>query len=343
MRFLILSLLCAGSLAAQTPPKVAPCDTAAVLLKAPATFGVGAATVTAACATQASWLTSWAASRDSATRRVVGELLHGVRAAAPITPPAVIPVPTPVPTPQGAQYPNRPSAFTKSSEINFSQRVPSQPDNVDRPIAGTNWNMIYFGANWTPAADSTWVGHWAPGSYGGGVIGQGGGHGIGNVFTYAPSGATRVYLSMRVYFDFDASQWHPISNKFVNIECDHSLILMQLKEGGSWRHAEELSTGSPYTSFFVDKGLSQPGEAHLAGQVDNRAVPNRQWTQIEVLIDLPNHVFKIWQDGVLTTDAAPSFASTRITMVGVYAFRGGGGETLSADLNYKYDHFFVAW
>jgi hypothetical protein len=77
--------------------------------------------------------------------------------------------------------------------------------------------------------------------------------------------------------------------------------------------------------------------------VDNRPVPNRQWTQIEILIDIPNHVYKIWQDGVLTTNASPSFASTRINAVGVYAFRGGGGETLSTDLYYKYDHFFIAW
>jgi hypothetical protein len=30
-------------------------------------------------------------------------------------------------------------------------------------------------------------------------------------------------------------------------------------------------------------------------------------------------------------------------MVGVYAFRGGGGETLTTDLFYRYDHFFLAW
>jgi uncharacterized protein YjdB len=255
----------------------------------------------------------------------------------------------PVSTPGSGLYPNRPASFTQSTEIDFSQAIPSLPDNVDRPISGApGWNMIYFGNNWSQTTDPSapqsapgiWSGHWAPGSYGGGVIGQGGGHGIGNVFTYAPRGATRLYLSMRVYFDFPANLWHPISNKFVNIEGNNSLILMQLREGGYWRHAEELSSSG---DIFVDGGTSVPRELHIPGQLDNRAVPNRQWTQIEVLVDIPNHVFKIWQDGVLTTDATPTFTSTIITTVGIYAFRGGGGETLSTDLYYKYDHFFIAW
>ena len=246
-------------------------------------------------------------------------------------------------------YPNRPASFTQSTEIDFSQAIPSLPDNVDRPISGApGWNMIYFGGNWNQMSDPTapqsapgvWRGHWAPGSYGGGVIGQGGGHGIGNVFSYTPAGASRLYMSLRVYFDFDPSQWHPISNKFVNIEGDHSQILVQLDEGGNWRHAEELGyTG--YNSFGVDFNRNSP--TSISGQVDNRAVPNRQWTQIEVLIDFPNHIFKIWQDGVLTTNATPTFASTRINTFGINAFRGGGGETLTTDLYWRYDHFFLAW
>jgi hypothetical protein len=252
------------------------------------------------------------------------------------------------PAPAGL-YPNRPASYTRSSEIDFSQSVPTGSDQIDQPIAGTSWNMIYYGGNWTKATDASapqsapgiWQGRWAPGSYGGGVIGQGGGHGIGNVFTRAPSGTSRLYMSMRVYFDFDASLWHPISNKFVNLEGDHSQILMQLREGGDWRHAEELGS-SGFSSFWVDNRATS-GETHLAGQVDNRAVPNRRWVQIEVLIDLPNRVFKIWQDGVLTTNATPNFASTEINTVGIYAYRGGGGETLNTELFYKYDHFFIAW
>jgi len=246
-------------------------------------------------------------------------------------------------------YPNRPASFTHSTEIDFSQAIPSLPDNVDRPISGASgWNMIYFGNSWTKTTDASapqsspgvWQGHWAPGLFGGGVIGQGGGHGIGNVFSYAPAGASRLYMSLRVYFDFAASQWHPISNKFVNIEGDHSQILVQLNEGGNWRHAEELGY-TAFSSFGVDFNRNSP--TSISGQVDNRAVPTRQWTQIEVLIDFPNHVFKVWQDGVLTTDATPTFASTRINTFGINAFRGGGGETLTTDLYWRYDHFYLAW
>jgi hypothetical protein len=150
-------------------------------------------------------------------------------------------------------------------------------------------------------------------------------------------------MSIRAYFDFDAADWHPVSNKFVNIFSNHSTILMQLREADNWRHAEELRAGDPYSSFFVDDGVDDVNEDHIPGQIDNRAVPNRQWTHIEVLIDMPNHVFKIWQDGVLTTDAAPNFASTQMDEFGLYAFRGGGGETLENDLYYQYDHFFLAW
>lgn len=267
---------------------------------------------------------------------------------APVTPPPQ-PVDTtpccPAPPPPAAgTYPNRPATYTRASELDFSQAIPTAPDNVDRPIVGApaGWNMIYFGTSWARISDPSapqsapgvWQGTWAPGSYGGGIIGQGGGHGIGNVFTYVADGTTRLYMSMRLYFDFDASQWHPVSNKFVNIETDNGLLLVQLNEGGQWRHAEQLINGG--ASWWIDPGNSP-------GQVSNPPVPTRRWTQLEVLIDLPNRVFRIWQDGVLTTNATPTFAATKLRGVGWNAFRGGGGETLSASLGYRYDHFYLAW
>jgi hypothetical protein len=268
-----------------------------------------------------------------------------------------IAVSVPSTPPVGGLYPNRPAAFTKSSEIDFTQALPPMPDDVNQPIAGTSWFTYgtYSGPvsapipNWTRTTDASapqsapgiWQGHFAPGSYGGGVIGQGGGHGIGDVVTPTPN-ITRLYMSTRVYFDFDPADWHPISNKFVIIEGNNgsNLILVQLRENGDWRHAEELG---PSGSFYVDGGTDFPGEDHIPGQLDNRAVPTRQWVQIEILIDLPGHVFKVWQDGVLTTNATPTFASTFMNTVGVHAFRGGGGETITKDLYWRYDHFFIAW
>jgi hypothetical protein len=352
-------VLAASIGAAQTPAKTPACVDTAKALSAPPIYGVGATTIKNACPAFRNF--AWADYRslrqtvpantpmtygmlEQLLTRWYGPDVNAKPGPGPVpspTPPTPTPTPSPTPPPQAGLYPNRPASFTKSSEIDFSQSPASLPDNVDRPIPGASgWNMIYFGSNWAKTSDGSWLGRWAPGSYGGGVIGSGSGHGIGNVFTYAANGTNRLYLSMRVYFDFDAANWHPISNKFVNLEGDRSLILMQLKEGGHWRHAEELANGG---SFFVDGGRSAPGEAHIAGQIDNRPVPNRQWTQIEVLIDIPNRVYKIWQDGVLTTNATPTFASSKITTVGVYAFRGGGGETLKTELAYKYDHFFIAW
>lgn len=159
------------------------------------------------------------------------------------------------------------------------------------------------------------------------------GHGIGNIFTYTPSGATRLYWSGHLRFGFpDATYWHSISNKFVNIETNAGLILVQLREGSNWRHAEDLGSG-----FFIDPSNSP-------GQVDNRAVPVNQNVQIEVMIDLTNHIFKVWQDGVITTNtAAANFAGSSIVGFSINTFRGGGGETLAADLTYQYDHFRLAW
>src|SRR5262249_41106949 len=165
--------------------------------------------------------------------------------------------------------PNRPPAYTNSTEINFSQSVPTGNPAVDNRISRTDWLMwgANFRDNWTRVTDATapqspsdvFRGHWAAGNYGGG-------HGIGTVFTYGPGNVwlsnpiSRLYVSLRVYFDFDASLWHPVSNKFVNITGNHSLILVQLNEGGKWRHAEELGA-SGYSSFWVDDNAI-PGEAH---------------------------------------------------------------------------------
>jgi predicted nucleic acid-binding Zn-ribbon protein len=244
----------------------------------------------------------------------------------------------------GGFTPNKPATWTNFTQLDFSQVAPGQT-SVDAPIVGAElgWNTIY-NSNFVKSSDPTapqspssvWVGTWPAGSYGGGVIGQGGGHGIGNVFTTKPNGTNRIYASTRVYFDMDANQWHPISNKFINIETNNGLILVQLNEGGHWRHAEFLSATTG--SFWVDPGNG------TAGQVSNIAVPTRKWVHLEVLIDIPNRIFKVWQDGVLTTDAKVTFTGvSKIYGIGWNAFRGGGGETISKPFAWRYDHFYVAW
>lgn len=265
---------------------------------------------------------------------------------APVTPPVPPDTTTPpvIPPPSVGTYPNRPASYTASSDLDFSQAVPGAPDNVDRPILGapSGWNMIFFGTSWT-SANGQWTGSWVPGSYGGGVIGQGGGHGIGNIFYY-PGNTSRLYMSIRAYFDMTASQWHPISNKFVNIECNNSLILVQLQEANRhWRHVEEL--GKTGGSWYIDPDPTQAAnEPHIAGQIANPPVPVRQWTQIEVLVDLPAKTLKVWQDGLLTTDGKNlPFKSTTCYTPAWNAFRGGGGETITTPFNWQYTDAFIAW
>jgi hypothetical protein len=255
-------------------------------------------------------------------------------------------------------FPNRPANYTNATSIDFSQApVSSGNDQIDRAIAGaTGWNMIFFlnngtdfpgQPNWSKISDSSaiqsppdvWRGHmpkgtWAPDT----------GHGMGNVFSRVMAGTTKVYVSMRALFEFPdgASNWHPISNKFLYVPTDGEThaILMQLVEGGNWRHAEELH---PAGNFYVDNGIDAPGEDHIPGQIANPPVPTNEWVHFEIIIDLVGGVYRIWQNGVLTTDASPSFRSTSISMVEFTAFRGGGGETLTADIYYRYDHILVAW
>lgn len=260
--------------------------------------------------------------------------------------------------PSGGFYPNKPIGYLNSSELDFSQSVPAGAAGSDIAIPGTDWYVWAsgtgnpFSSYWTKTLDatapqtppSTWVGNWVPGTFATG-------HGIGNVFTYGPSNIfltspiTQLYFSTRLYYEFpNTTYWQPVSNKFINITGNHSQILVQLNEGGKWRHCEELGYGDPYYNFAIDNSISNPPtEITYPGLLSNGVVPINQWLQIEMQIDLPNRIFKVWQDGVLTTNGAPIFASTSINTIGINAHRGGGGETLDANLYFHYDHFYIAW
>jgi hypothetical protein len=252
------------------------------------------------------------------------------------------------------------AAWQGSADLDMSQSVPSPPDNVDRPIAGGNgWNMIYFGDSWLPGTTSSfglpdkpagfnnrvWRGRYTPGSYGGGVVGAGSGYGIGNFFLVLGHTVRRVHIGMLMYFDFpDASYWHPISNKGVNIEGSNALLLRQWKEGSHYNHCEQLHFTSGALSFFIDNDSpSSDGEKHPAGQLNNNAVPLRQWVKSECEIDLMNGVFRSGQDGVLTTVSTPPFTPTTMQPPGINFFRGGGGETLSQNRDYYVGHIHVRY
>lgn len=254
----------------------------------------------------------------------------------------------------GGFYPNKPTGWTNTSEYDFSQAVPSPPEDVDRRIGTTDFMMWGggFSTNYTLQSDATapqspssiYRAHWAAGDFSGP-----GGHGLGNIFTrghplnqFIATPTPRIYISVRMYFDYPSGQadWQPVSNKFINIECNTGQILVQLYEQGNYRHCEELNNAG---SFFVDGGQNQPGETHIPGQLTNPVVPTNQWVHLEFVIDIPNHIFKVWQNGVLTTSATPTFVASSMVTIGFNAFRGGGGEVLVDNLNWLYDHIHVAW
>jgi hypothetical protein len=245
-------------------------------------------------------------------------------------------------------YPNRPPSFTNSAEIDFSQAIPGSPGS-DRPISGApGWAMIYDnadggGSNFSEISDASaplspsgvWQAHWAPGSYGGGVIGSGSGHGIGNVYYTLPS-PTALYGSIRIKFDANYA-WHPISNKFVFLSPD--AILVQLDEGGNWLHGEVLDAG-----VWLDPNNADTPSSVAISTWRNDPISRGVWHHVEFVVDRAAGTFKIWLDGSLKTSASNIvFPSSTFTEFNLTAFRGGGGETISQDMYWYYDHAFIAW
>jgi hypothetical protein len=156
------------------------------------------------------------------------------------------------------------------------------------------------------------------------------------------NGQTRLYCSVWVYFEYpDAgtADWHSISNKFINLETNGpvpgSNTLVEVYEGGKWLHASELASGTS-----MDAGT---------GQVDNNPVLTNQWNQVEMVIDIPNKLWKVWLNGTLKSDSTQRpggqypFIQTSIVSFSIKSFRGGGGEYLASDLHWRYDHIYLAW
>lgn len=248
--------------------------------------------------------------------------------------------------PPGGPYPNRPANFSNSRLIDFSQAVPSAGPSGDRPVAGIDWAVLYDGnpSNFThltdPAAPGSPPGVWQvrfpPGSYGGGVIGQGTGWGAGNVFTDSPISARPSALYVSVWHKVDPNyQWHPISNKFLYISPGQ--VLVQIKEGSKWLHAESLNMGQ----WLDPQG---PLNGAVLIKYKNDPVSKGVWHHYEFLIDIAAGTFKVWLDGDLKTSAINvRFSESYFNEVNMTAYRGGGGETLTQELFWYYDEVLVAW
>ena len=89
----------------------------------------------------------------------------------------------------------------------------------------------------------------------------------------------------------------------------------QINEGGNWFHFEELANAG---SYFADP-------------IVNTAPSFGAWHQLEIDLDIAGGRARIWLDGVLRTDGSTDFVAERTVGFGIYAFRGGGGESPARD------------
>lgn len=187
--------------------------------------------------------------------------------------------------------------------------------------AGQNVWVSYFFANNTGIP----VGSVATGS--------GPGSSIGDIYTGAANGTSRIYFSALMYFDLPSnSYWHSISSKFMEFQCPGGDFVIHLfASGGNYLFCE-CADGS---AFNLDS---------THGQISNNPIPLRQWIEIESLIDLPNKTWKLWLNGNLTSaNTNIPFVATSFNEHHIVLFRGGGGETLSNDVSYIFDDAIAVW
>lgn len=235
--------------------------------------------------------------------------------------------------------------------LDFSQAIPDTT-GADVDIPGTDGFKVFgMTPGWTvpdmPGAPlsplKVWRGHVSPGAYGSPTSG----YGIGNVYRYVHlvGGKKRKwYIGIAFYLDHDATNIHPISNKFLNAEVSQPSaalpfgnILTQINEGGIWL-ATTQEVDEPYRTP-IDNAIA-------AGRLTNAPVPFRQWNILERLVDYDTNRLTVWLNGTVyihsTSVPWAQTASDGAISDGAYAFWGGGGETVPADRYYVYDHLIIA-
>lgn len=249
-----------------------------------------------------------------------------------------------VTVPGTPSYPNKPSGYTNTREISFTQSIPSGIGS-ERAIASSGtpgWRMIYDQndggvSTFSQQTDGTapnsppaiWRLHFIPGTYTDG-------HASGNVFTvFSAPKPQRLYCSF-VFMLNAGFPFHPISNKFIWMVPGQ--LLIQLQETIRWLHAEHLD-GSQWLDNVI--GPTNGATLHT---YNNDAVSTGAWHNLEFVLDRPAGTWQIWLDGSLKLNASgititdPEFDEFLIT-----GHRGGGGETLATDGYWYYDHIHLAW
>lgn len=225
--------------------------------------------------------------------------------------------------------------YANNRTLDFSQPVPTGNNQVDNPIVGTDFITIYMSATDGPLLQSdgaapgspsgVWNWHWAAGDYSGG-----GGHGFGNfsinVRSIMGHDATKFYVAAVMKFSVS---WvpQPVSNKWLNVDTDGGVIVVQWYEnGGDYFPMDELVSGGSYLTCNISNTPYVPGV----------------WEQVEVLIDFTADTLKIWRQGTLVSSRTNyNWASTLANTIGWNQFRGGGGEILAASFEQTYDHVYV--
>lgn len=242
-----------------------------------------------------------------------------------------------------ALYPNKPSGYTASREIDFAMAVPTSY-GADRSIPGSdNFHMIYdvdYGGGeqsimrvadaTAPSGDGyAWRWHFIPGTYGDG-------YGRGNIYTNLSSQNIRaLYTCIDIKWASDYP-WHAVSNKFLWWTPDQ--LLVQSQETVRWLHGEHLSG-----SQWLDNVIGPLNGATLV-TYHNDAISRGVWHKIEVLLDRNAQTFRIWMDNDLKLYATGVTMTTNVfDEVFHTGHRGGGGETLSTDGYYYIDHLHYAW
>lgn len=235
---------------------------------------------------------------------------------------------------------NKPASYINTSNLSFSQSVPTpNPGNSTAIVGASGWNTTYDwepgpGSNFSATTDtaapgspsSIWQLHWSPGTWGTS-------HSGGNIWRNISSIGSRLYWSQT--FKVDANyQWHPISNKwllFAGIS-----IIVQIKE-----YDRYFSVQNQGGSQNLHPGSENGATLHT---YVNRTITPGDWHQYEVLVDLAAGTWKQWLDGELILDASGVVYSQSSFVEWVLTgHRGGGGETLATDLYWYLDDFYLAW
>jgi len=247
--------------------------------------------------------------------------------------------------PPGGLYPNLPGGLSAISDIDFSNAVPANSGPFTKLIVGgqgwlingaTNNIAAISDANDLISPSGVWEVNFAAGSYGGGIVGQGDGTGFADIgidlYGRAPVGfKSKLYFAEDVWWDSNF-EWHPISNKFFELDNEGMQLLIQSRDQNGYLRPEELVSG---TVSGGNLGAFSLGVHHRLEIYLEYGAPGAS-------------LIKLWLDGTLRinnpTATLNGFASGTNHYQDLYLrnYRGGGGEIKTRASQIRYGHAHIA-